>query len=169
MAEIVHHRRLDRSKPFGTCIGTITDDVHFEQDGYGFDAQGNCVKVTEAAPDYEKWRAGWIAALQQPPADDADQDPTPPAETADVPSPCAPVRLSPEGAPLDPPPPPAAQPDPTPPPAESGDEGAADDQGPIDPDLPWNELQARMKARGLPRPQNKEDALRILQEAGMAP
>jgi cell division septation protein DedD len=195
MAEIVHPRKLDRSKPYGESLGAITDDVHFTQKGYGFDALGNCVKVTPEAPDYDEWVEARQAAFrehmlgqEQKGTTENDQDPANPkvaddgAERGPVGGPAprpGPVVAEPPAAP--PPPaaeatadqaPPPPQPDPAPPAAEEGDgdndDGShADETGPIDPDMDWNELQAAMKAHNLPRPKNKEDARRILEERGL--
>ena len=41
-------RKLDRSRPFGTCFGT--DGIAFNQDGLPFDASGNEIVEGKAEP-----------------------------------------------------------------------------------------------------------------------
>lgn len=43
-------RRLDRSRPFGTCTGT--DGIAFNQDGLPFDRDGNEIVEGKAEPVY---------------------------------------------------------------------------------------------------------------------
>jgi hypothetical protein len=154
-------KKLDRDRPYGQ-IYPPQGGAHFEQDHKFFDQHGRQVI-----------KAGELAA-EGAAADPGDGGAPSVSEVAPAAPPDVPTPGTEPETVTEPP-----SPSPPPPETETGPETAEDapvppvdtkpELGPIDPDMPWTLLRETIQSRFGVRVSNKQEALALLDTAGLMP